>query len=424
MAVDDGNPYDYPAAPTDAGPGLQGQQAQIQAWYQQYFGRPASQDEINAHLQNPGGLPAVLQLIQQAAAPKPTESTPTAPNTPAPTPAPSPTPGPAGATGLSYADVVAKAAAYYKQKWGTDAGADVLPALKNDLGFQEGATIDPSALAKIQSWIDGHQPAGANAGLGPTPTPTPTTTPTPTPTPTPGPTTTTGPGPDGGPAGNGNPYGIQSFYTPPAQFDYPAFTPPTFTPPTFNAPDAFKYPTYALPTGQDVLAQDPGFAFREQEGSRAITNDASAKGILKGTGTAKALASYNSSLASQEYGNAATRNQGVFAMNRANAADDYNTLWKNTLTDYGVKYGAATDDYNRSAGAYDRNFKTAATGQGFNIDAANGTASGLNSAGNYTLGAGNLSLNSANSTFNNLLSLYRVSTQNLPTYTAPTTSFS
>lgn len=43
--------------------GMMGNQSQIQEWYQKYLGRPASQQEINSQMGNPGGLAAVQQLI-------------------------------------------------------------------------------------------------------------------------------------------------------------------------------------------------------------------------------------------------------------------------------------------------------------------------------------------------------------------------
>src|SRR5262252_7715873 len=47
---------------------------------------------------------------------------------------------------------------------------------------------------------------------------------------------------------------------------------------------------------------DPGYQFRLQEGQKAIQRAAAASGASGGGGTAKALAQYNSGLASQEYG--------------------------------------------------------------------------------------------------------------------------
>ena len=46
---------------------------------------------------------------------------------------------------------------------------------------------------------------------------------------------------------------------------------------------------------------DPGYQFRLAEGQKQITRMAAAHGAAGGGGTAKALAQYNSGLASQEY---------------------------------------------------------------------------------------------------------------------------
>lgn len=217
----------------------------------------------------------------------------------------------------------------------------------------------------------------------------------------------------------------QSFYTKPTEFQYPDYV-STFEEPSWSAPDKFNYPQYVLPTGEEVLAQDPGYDFRKSEGSRAITNNASMSGLLRSTQTAKALENYGSSLASQEYGAAVGRGTGVWGMNRAAAAEDYDRLWRNMLTDYGVRYGAAQDTETRHRAEYDTNFKNAATKQGFALDSAAGEAGGKQGAtslaGNLTLGAGNLALNEKNSTFANVMDLYRLSTANLPTYQAPPTS--
>jgi len=52
---------------------------------------------------------------------------------------------------------------------------------------------------------------------------------------------------------------------------------------------------------------DPGYQFRLSEGQKQISRMAAAHGAAGGGGTAKALAQYNSGLASQEYGNAWNR---------------------------------------------------------------------------------------------------------------------
>lgn len=95
--------------------------------------------------------------------------------------------GPTAAKGLSYADVLAQANAYASGPggWGRGLSASDIDAAKRDLGFQEGAVIDPGQLPVIQKWIDAHKPATAGTG---------------------GTTTTTGTAPPG-PTAGGNPSG-------------------------------------------------------------------------------------------------------------------------------------------------------------------------------------------------------------------------
>ena len=57
-------------------------------------------------------------------------------------------------------------------------------------------------------------------------------------------------------------------------------------------------------TGQQVLDQDPGAAFRQSEARKALEGSAAARGDLLSGGTLQALQSRSQDLASQEYGNA------------------------------------------------------------------------------------------------------------------------
>lgn len=204
-------------------------------------------------------------------------------------------------------------------------------------------------------------------------------------------------GAGGGGGGSSN----SSLYNGMQPFDYPDFTPQPFNAPTYTPPPAFSYPDYALPTGQEVLDQDPGFAFREGRGIKAITNQASAQGILKTTGTLKSLSDWVSGLASQEYGDAATRSFGVWSGNRQNKAENYDRLYKNTLTDYMTGYNAEADKFNRDLTTYGTNEKNAATKYGFGLDLTAGKSG------------------QAQNQFGNLLDLYKISTASLPTYTPP-----
>lgn len=192
------------------------------------------------------------------------------------------------------------------------------------------------------------------------------------------------------------------FYNALSPFSYPDFAPQEFNAPTFNAPAPFSYPEFAAPSGQQVLTEDPGYGFRRDEGLRTIRNEKSAQGILKTGGTLKSLADWAEGLASQEYGQAYDRSLGSWQANRGAKADDYDRLWKNTLSDYMLKYNAEGDKFNRSLATYGANNKNAVTKYGFDLDLAGGKAGQQNTG------------------FNQLLSLYDISTRDLPKYTPVT----
>lgn len=66
------------------------------------------------------------------------------------------------------------------------------------------------------------------------------------------------------------------------------------------------------------ITRDPGYAFRRDEGLRAIDRSAAARGGALSGGALKAGMRYSSDLASQEYGNAFSRDFNVFQTNQAN----------------------------------------------------------------------------------------------------------
>lgn len=59
--------------------------------------------------------------------------------------------------------------------------------------------------------------------------------------------------------------------------------------------------------GEFKFEEDPGYAFRREEGLRGIEQAAAARGILGSTGTLRGLTRFGQDLASQEYGNAYQR---------------------------------------------------------------------------------------------------------------------
>ena len=80
-----------------------------------------------------------------------------------------------------------------------------------------------------------------------------------------------------------------------------------------------KFGSLADPFSQDDFYQDPGYAFRKQEGEAGINRMASASGGFFSGQRAKALNKYNQDYASQEY-------QNAFNRNRAEKGDLYNRL--------------------------------------------------------------------------------------------------
>jgi hypothetical protein len=76
-----------------------------------------------------------------------------------------------------------------------------------------------------------------------------------------------------------------------------------------NIQDAEGYGSMARPFGQKDFEQDPGYAFRQSEGMRALERSASARGGLLSGGTLKGIQRFGQDLASQEYGNAFNRFQ-------------------------------------------------------------------------------------------------------------------
>ena len=73
-----------------------------------------------------------------------------------------------------------------------------------------------------------------------------------------------------------------------------------------NAPG---YGSMAKPFGMDQFQQDPGYAFRQSEGMKALERSAAARGNLMSGSTLKGIQRFGQDLASQEYQNAFNRYQ-------------------------------------------------------------------------------------------------------------------
>lgn len=73
--------------------------------------------------------------------------------------------------------------------------------------------------------------------------------------------------------------------------------------------NAAGYGSLARPFGQADFQQDPGYAFRQSEGMRALERSAAARGNLLSGNTLKGVQRFGQDLASQEYQNAFNRFQ-------------------------------------------------------------------------------------------------------------------
>jgi hypothetical protein len=69
------------------------------------------------------------------------------------------------------------------------------------------------------------------------------------------------------------------------------------------------YGSMAKPFGTDQFQQDPGYAFRQSEGMKALERSAAARGNLLSGSTMKGIQRFGQDLASQEYQNAFNRYQ-------------------------------------------------------------------------------------------------------------------
>lgn len=135
--------------------------------------------------------------------------------------------------------------------------------------------------------------------------------------------------------------------------------------------------------------QDPGYAFRQSEGERAINRSAAARGGRLGGSTLKDLARFNSGLASQEFANFAARRQQEAGL--ANQADQ---LGLSALLNQANRQDAASLQaqqnalglVGREADMYSQQARDLAQLYGRGADLASGTASNL--ADLWSRGAG------------------------------------
>ena len=141
---------------------------------------------------------------------------------------------------------------------------------------------------------------------------------------------------------------------------------------------AAGYGSMAQPFGMDQFQQDPGYAFRQAEGMKALERSAAARGNLLSGATMKGIQRYGQDLASQEYSNAFNRYQ----VERAARLNPLQSLMgagqssANTLTGAAGQFGQFSAQNAMNAGA--------ARASGY-VGSANALASALGGIGQAAL---------------------------------------
>ena len=150
-------------------------------------------------------------------------------------------------------------------------------------------------------------------------------------------------------------------------------------------------------SGNVNLTQDPGYAFRLSEGTKALERSAAARGGLLSGGTGKALQRFGQEFGSQEYGNAYNRALTEYNAGVNREATGYNRLaaMSGTGQTAAGSLGAAGQNYANSSGNIAQNMATnvgnsitnsaAARSSGY-VGQANALTGSLNTYLNYNQG--------------------------------------
>lgn len=154
-----------------------------------------------------------------------------------------------------------------------------------------------------------------------------------------------------------------------------------------------------------TFEQDPGFQFRQQQGEQGINRAATASGARYSGATLKALARFNSGLASQEYGAFDQRQNTAQQFFEGNQANRYNRLASlagigqtanNALNSAGQQVNSNIAQLGAASGARTANYlqdaaEARASGYVGNANAIGGTIKNLYGAYNDYQAANNLS---------------------------------
>lgn len=144
----------------------------------------------------------------------------------------------------------------------------------------------------------------------------------------------------------------------------------------FQGPDPFQRPEFQ--SREFNFEADPGYAFRQAQGEKAIRRAAAGMGGFASGATLADMAGFNQDLASQEYGAAygryigeedrrRQRYQQDLGFDYGQYSDDFGRGYGMYRDDLSTRYGMYSDDYSRDVGAatdrYNRIANLAGVGQ-------------------------------------------------------------
>jgi len=144
------------------------------------------------------------------------------------------------------------------------------------------------------------------------------------------------------------------------------------------APAQSDFGKYARDFSMADYQADPGYAFRQSEGMKALERSAAARGGLLSGGTLKGIQRFGQDLASQEYQNAFNRYQ----VNRANQLNPLQSLMGSGQSSANVLTGAAGQMGQNQAAAITNAAQARASGY---VGSANALGSALSGLGQVAM---------------------------------------
>ena len=165
---------------------------------------------------------------------------------------------------------------------------------------------------------------------------------------------------------------LQALY---GQLSQPAaqFQAPGGAPAAYQAPAALNIAPYQAPapfsfTQQD-FQQSPGYQWQLQQGLGAVQNQASASGDALGGNTLKALQTYGTGLANQDWNNAQNTALQQYTTNAQTGLAGYQTNANTALNQYQTNANTGLAGYNANLAGYNSQFNNALSGYQTNFNA-------------------------------------------------------